>query len=72
MLIAFVMIRVKGAKEIKPKFLPTAIMFEGLKPIIKEMNKLISFVQRCFLNFIQRFFSVYSRYIFIEKLIIGK
>ena len=72
MLIAFVMIRVKGAKEINPKFLPTAIMFEGLKPIIKEMNKLISFVQRCFLNFIQRFFSVYSRYIFIKKLIIGK
>ena len=38
MLIAFVMIRVKGAKEIKPKFLPTAIMFEGFKPITKEIT----------------------------------
>ena len=33
------MIRVKGAKEIKPKFLPTAIIFEGLKPITKEITK---------------------------------
>ena len=32
------MIRVKGAKEIKPKFLPTAIMFEGFKPITKEIT----------------------------------
>ena len=38
MLTAFVMIRVKGAKEIKPKFLPTAIMFEGFKPITKEIT----------------------------------
>ena len=32
------MIRVKGAKEINPKFLPTAIMFEGLKPITRKFD----------------------------------
>ena len=48
MLIAFVMIRVKGAKEINPKFLPTAIMFEGLKPITRKFDyKTQKAAQRC-------------------------
>jgi len=51
-LIAFIMIRVKGAKEIKPKFLPTAIMFEGLKPIIKRNEQAHEFCSEMLLSFI--------------------
>ena len=44
----FIIIRVKGAKEIKPKFLPTAIMFEGLKPITRKFDyKTQKAAQRC-------------------------
>ena len=61
MLIAFVMIRVKGAKEIKPKFLPTAIMFEGFKPITKEITIKLRKQFRGANQF-------YRKYIFIKNL----
>ena len=69
MLIAFVMIRVKGAKEINPKFLPTAIMFEGLKPIIKRNEQAHQLCSEMFSEFCSEILSqFYSRYIFIKNL----
>ena len=51
----------KGAKEIKPKFLPIAIIFEGLEPIIKRNEQAHEFCSEMLSQF-------YRKYIFIKNL----